>query len=199
MNYKIGIFGSNPGKDEPETDAATLQKAKELGAILGKKKLRIVTGACSGLPYLVASIANKYGSEVWGYSPEIDVEHQKLFTPEDDLSIYTKIIYMPKDFELITTYEVCRKYRNVLSTATCDAGIIISGRWGTMNEFTCLHDYGKVIGVLTGTGGIADELPVLYKKIKKKSNAVVIFESETILLIKKIITELKKKTKLTDV
>lgn len=59
-------------------------------------------------------------------------------------------------------------YHNVLTTAACDAGIIIAGRWGSMNEFTNLYDMGKVIGVLTGTGGIADELPQLLKKISKK-------------------------------
>ena len=33
-----------------------------------------------------------------------------------------------------------------------------------MNEFTNLYDMGKVIGVLTGTGGIADELELLNQK-----------------------------------
>ena len=72
-----------------------------------------------------------------------------------------------------------------------DAGIIISGRWGTMNEFTNLHDMGKVIGVLTGTGGVADDLSSLSKKIHKPSKAVVIFDSSPEQLVKRILEELK--------
>ena len=62
-----------------------------------------------------------------------------------------------------------KKYRNVSSTANCDAGIIISGRWGTMNEFTNLYDMGKVIGILTETSGVADEIKNLSKKINKET------------------------------
>ena len=80
-----------------------------------------------------------------------------------------------------------------MSTATADAGIIISGRWGTMNEFTNLYDMGKVIGVLTGFGGIADELPSLSKKINKQSKAKVFFSDNPDTLVSEIINELKQR------
>ena len=82
---------------------------------------------------------------------------------------------------------VRKKYRNVISTANCDAGIIISGRWGTMNEFTNLHDMGKVIGIFTSTGGIADDIFRLSKKIHKPSKAELIFDDSPKKLIGKII------------
>lgn len=47
-----------------------------------------------------------------------------------------------------------------------DAGIIMSGSWGTWNKFTCLTDMGKHIGVLNGNGGFEDELEEMRKKVK---------------------------------
>jgi len=190
MIYKIAIFGSNASADE-KRDELPESLVKEFGVIFGKISAVIITGACSGIPYQVAFQASKNNCEIWGYSPEIDFKHQKEFTPRDDLSIYTKLIYTPQSFPLAENSKARKKYRNVLSTAECDAGIIISGRWGTMNEFTNLFDMGKVIGVLTGVGGIADELPRLMKKIHKKSKAKIFFSHSPKILIDMLMKELK--------
>ncbi len=187
MIYKIGVFGSAAGKIETEVK----ENAKELGKTLNNYQVGIITGACSGLPYLIAFEASKKGNSVWGYSPKPDLNGQKEFTPKDDLSIYKKLIFISKNFEFVSNDLVSKKYRNVISTANCDAGIIISGRWGTMNEFTNLYDMGKVIGILTKTGGIADELPRLIKKISKKSKSKIFFSSSPKELVGMIIKELK--------
>lgn len=188
MKYKIGVFASAVNEGE-----ITDKKARALAEILGEYDIDIITGACSGIPYLVASKAHKKGIDIFGYSPVLNFSEQKKFTPDDDLSIYKKIYFVPKSFELSSNPDACKKYRNVISTANCDAGIIVAGRWGTMNEFTNLYDMGKVIGVLTKTGGIADELQKLDKKIKKKSKAKIFFNSSPEKLVKDIIDELNKK------
>lgn len=185
MKYKIGIFGS--AVDEKKA----LKKAEELGRELNKHNIIVITGAADGIPYKVASTAFKLGSEVWGFTSTITLQEMKKIAENQDLNIYKKLFYVPQDYTFKKDIQVCRKYRNVTSTATCDAGIIISGRWGTMNEFTNLYDMGKIIGVLTGTGGTADELQRLMKKISKKSKALVIFDSSPKSLINKIINSLK--------
>ncbi len=188
MKYKIGIFGS--ATKEPDE---ICRKAADLGKEICKKgdAIIIITGACDGLPYQVASIVARSGVEVWGYSPAKDLEGQKKFTPDNDLSIYKKLIYTPESFEFSSNIDVSKKYRNVASIANCDAGIIVGGRWGTMNEFTNLHDFGKVIGVLLGSGGIADELKTLYPKINKETKAKVIFNDNPEYLLKEVIGALK--------
>jgi hypothetical protein len=53
-----------------------------------------------------------------------------------------------------------RKGRNIISLRTCDAAIFISGRMGTLNEFTiCWDTFGpqNVIGLLGGSGGVVDK------------------------------------------
>lgn len=188
--HKIGIFGSAEGNLK-----ATTNKARTLGRELSSKNVILITGASTGLPYEVALEAAKLGTKIWGYSQATDFKQQQKLIPGEDYSIYSKLFYIPRDYEFAGIYEICKKYRNVTSTANCDAGIIISGRWGTLNEFTNLYDMGKVIGVLTGTGGIADELHNLYKKIHKKSKAKLIFNSDPKLLTKRILNELGHNTR----
>lgn len=187
MKYKIGVFGSAVNEGEK-----IQEKARRLGRELTKQDVILITGVASGLPYEVVWSAAKAGSTIEGFSPCVDLESQKKETPEQDLTIYKKITFVPKDSPFANNINVCRKYRNVNSTANCHAGIIISGRWGTMNEFTNLFDMGKVIGVLTTTGGVADELPRLMKKISKKTNAVVIFSDSPRVLVRKVLGELRK-------
>lgn len=186
MKYKIGVFGSAEGDLDKLIDIA-----HKLGEELATHNVILITGASTGLPYEVAKTAKKAGTEIWGYSQATNLKDQQKLSPGCDSSIYKKLIYIPKSYEFASDYSVCKKYRNVTSTANCDAGIIIAGRWGTMNEFTNLYDMGKVIGVLTATGGIADELPGLLKKISKKSKAKVLFSNSPKELIKKLIDELK--------
>ncbi len=188
--YKIGIFGSPIG-----TDTRLVNKLQELGRELAKNRVILITGACTGAPYIVAyEAAKKAGTEVWGFSPELNFKQQKIATPEDDLSIYSKLTYMPKNFSFISSPAVCKKYRNVISTATCDAGIIIAGRWGSLNEFTNLVDMGKIVAVLTQTGGIADELQRLTKKIKKGTEKKIIYNNKPSKLVQELIHELSAKT-----
>lgn len=189
IKYKIGVFSSSEGDMDK-----IIPKAQLLGEVLGKEKVIVITGACAGLPYEVALIAKENGAEIWGYSQAIDIEKQREFVNHDP-SIYNKIFYIPKNYEFSSSRFITQKYRNVSSTANCDAGIIISGRWGTANEFTNLHDMGKVIGVLTGTGGFADELPSLIKKLHKPGRgSTMIFDNDPKSLVRKVLVELNKRS-----
>lgn len=185
MKYKIGVFGSADGDLE-----SIISKAHKLGEELGKRKVIVISGATTGLPQEASFVAHKHGAKLWGFSAGTDLASHNQLAPGLDSSIYSKLIYIPKDYEFASSIDVCRKYRNVTSTASCDAGIIISGRWGTMNEFTNLYDIGKIIGVLTGTGGIADELESMMKRITKPSKAKVLFDSNPKILVGKIFDKL---------
>lgn len=189
MKHKIGIFGSAVGES-----AEIVNKAKELGAILGEMDVILISGATTGLPQTVIREAVAHGKvENWGFSAGYDEKDHAVVSPGDDASIYSKLLFVPESFPF-PDVSVRRKYRNVLSTATCDAGIIVSGRWGSMNEFTNLFDMGKVIGVLTETGGIADELETLSKKVTKKSSSTVIYDSSPKELIARIAAEIEKRS-----
>jgi predicted Rossmann-fold nucleotide-binding protein len=190
MKYKIGVYGSAAGDIE-----AALPKAKELGKTLAgySDRLILITGACPGLPYAVIEEAALSGIEIWGFSSSRDLEGQRREYPADPTDIYTRIIYVSKDFPYADDPRICKKYRNISSTAVCDAAVFISGRWGTLNEFTDVIDFRKPAAVLTGTGGIADELPSLSAKVHKEGQGPVVFDSDPHKLIRKLLQELDRR------
>lgn len=188
MKYKLGIYGSSAGDMK-----AVMPKALELGRVLRDyaDQVIVITGACAGLPYVVAAEAHKGGVEIWGYSAEFDLKELTASAPDDDHSIYKKITFAPTHFPLATNRRARMKYRNVISAGNCDAGIIISGRWGSLNEFTNLIDMQKTAGLLTGTGGVADELSSLSKKISKEGQGTVLADDDPKALVDKILNHLK--------
>jgi predicted Rossmann-fold nucleotide-binding protein len=193
MKFKLGIYGSAAGDME-----AAMPKALELGKVLQghADKFILITGACPGLPYAVISSAAPSGVEIWGFSAEFDIEGLRAVEPDEDQSIYTKLVYVPRDFQLAGSDRARKKYRNLISTASCDAAIIISGRWGTLNEFTNVIDFQKPVGVFTGTGGVADELISLSEKISKPGQGALIFDDDPKRLVDEILESLSTTTKL---
>lgn len=188
MKYKIGIYGSAVA----ETEEAS-QKAIELGNALGKHDVTLVTGAGHGIPYLVATTARKLNPniEIWGFPPTTTEEGLIQYMPQVDITIYKKLFYIPSDFQFVSNIGACRQYRNLMSTATADGGILIAGRWGSMSECAALREMGKTIGVLTHTGGLADELESLAKKFNKESKGKVIFHDSPTKLVELVIEELR--------
>lgn len=186
--YKIGVYGSAAGDYK-----AFIPIAEQVGQALGRQagSVIVITGACTGLPYAAAKAAAGLGVEVWGFASSLDEAALRLEYPDDDLGIYAKLTYVPASFPLSDNDLIRKKYRNLTSTAACDAGIIISGRWGTLNEFTNLVDFGKLVGVLSGSGGVANELPALTRAIAKAGQGPVIFDSDPQTLVDKLLERLK--------
>lgn len=195
MKYKVGIYGSYIAESQ-----ASIQLAQDLGNALAQRDVIAVTGGGSGMPYVVAQVAKQRGAEVWGFTSEYDEEAQKKAYPLDDITTYDKLFYVPHqynhlfslDHELSAArdWSARLKYRNLVSTIQVDAGIIVSGGWGTMNEFTNLLYDGKPVGVLLGTGGLADELPVWFPRLRKKSESIVFFHHDPAGLVSAVLQEL---------
>jgi uncharacterized protein (TIGR00725 family) len=70
------------------------------------------------------------------------------------------------------------KGRNVVLVRSCDVVIFIAGSIGSLNEFTIAHDEGKIIGCLTGTGGVADEIERLAATFKKQTRSSILCEAD---------------------
>ena len=142
-------------------------KAARLGAALASRGCVLITGATTGLPDMVSRAARQYGGLSVGISPAISrVEHiEKYKYPTDavDVMIYT-------GFAL--------KGRNVVNIRSSDVVIIFGGGMGTLNEFTIAYDEGKIIGILEGTGGVADHVRDVVSFAGKPTAARLIFASE---------------------
>jgi uncharacterized protein (TIGR00725 family) len=75
------------------------------------------------------------------------------------------------------------KGRNVINVRSADIVLIIGGATGTLNEFTIAYDEGKIIGVLEGSGGVADHLNEIIEFCKKPSTGAVFLDRDPVKLV----------------
>lgn len=174
---KIGVYGSASGSIEKHA----LDVAKRLGILIAVRGHTLITGACGGVPYATVKGAMAENGTVIGYSPARSMEeHQVWVMPTQGFS---KIVFVPESYEHAGKGLLCRKGRNISSVAACDAAVFISGQYGTLNEFTLAYDFQKPIGVLVGTGGIADLLSEITRKIDKHPKPPLFFFKDPVEII----------------
>jgi uncharacterized protein (TIGR00725 family) len=154
----VGVMGSAGGVIADET-RATLRR---LGEEIARRGYVLVTGACPGLPHEAVLGAKANGGVVVGISPALNLfEHVTEYRSPSrgyDLIVYTGSGLMGREIENIRT---------------CDVVIFAGGRSGTLGEFAIAYDESKVIGVLSGTGGIADHIETIVGMVNKKTGAVI--------------------------
>ncbi|MDD5547882.1 MAG: LOG family protein [Candidatus Pacebacteria bacterium] len=153
LKYKICVSGA---ADTGCCAVDAVEKAEELGREIARRGMVLVTGATVGIPYWSAKGAKEEGGIVIGLSPAAsEAAHTKTYrlpTDYHDLIIYTGFEYSG---------------RNLLLTRSADAVITVCGRMGTLNEFTIAFEDNKPIGILEGTGGTADEISDIVKKMNR--------------------------------
>jgi uncharacterized protein (TIGR00725 family) len=164
----VGVMGASANDALTQSEQIRLQALSDsLGAALARSGCILVTGATTGIPALVSHAFRDSGGFAVGVSPaENHREHVERYgLPDDgaDMIVYTGFGY---------------KGRNVINVRSADIVIIFGGATGTLNEFTIAYDEGKIIGVLEGSGGIADHIREVIDFSKKACPGVVLFGSE---------------------
>lgn len=177
LKYKIAISGA---AETGHCAIDALEKAEQIGRYIAEAGMVLVTGATSGIPYWSCKGAKEAGGIVIGLSPASSeaahIKSYRLPTDYQDLIIYTGFDYSG---------------RNLLLTRSADAVITICGRMGTLNEFTIAFEDQKPMGVLTGTGGMADELKDIMDKAHRGPGKVV-FDSDPKKLLEKVVALIEK-------
>ena len=172
MQLKIGVMG-NASPNLPEK---IKQRAFDLGCSIADNDCVTITGGCPGYPYEAAKGAKSRGGLVIGISPGLSLwEHQhKYQSPIEhhDVLIFTGSGLMG---------------REVVNIRSSDVVVIVGGKSGTLGEFSIAYDEGKLIGVLTGTGGITSEISHLVKVIRKDTGAKVLYEDNPRKLIPRLL------------
>ncbi len=180
MKYQICVSGAASGK----TIEASHQLAYDLGVAIAKADKTLLTGATVGLPWFAAkgafSVTNRAGVSV-GFSPASSFrEHvtvYKLPTVEFDYINFTGMAYVG---------------RNVHLVRSSDAVITVGGRMGSLHEFITAIESHKVIGVLLGSGGLADYIPTLIKSVESEGLETkdIIYDTDPNRLVSKVVEEL---------
>lgn len=173
MKPKIGVMGSASGSIS--NDAR--KKARELGEAIGRAGYVLITGASPGLPYDAVLGAKSQGGMTVGISPGLSLaEHvAKYDSPSQgfDVLIYTGSGLMGREVENIRSSDIV---------------IVVGGRSGTLGEFAIAYDEGKLIGVLRGTGGMADHIEMMMQVVEKDTGGHIIYDTEPAALLDELMT-----------
>ena len=181
MRYQICVSGAASGA----TVEASHQLAYDLGKAIAESGKTLTTGATIGLPWFAAkgaySVEDRKGVSI-GFSPASSFrEHvtvYKLPTVEFDYINFTGMAYVG---------------RNVHLVRSSDAVITVGGRMGSLHEFVTAIESKKIIGVLLGSGGLADFIPTLTKQIEIPSDShPIIYDTNPARLVKKVVEALDK-------
>lgn len=170
---KISICGASL----PPFDKDTLKKSYEIGKEIAVNNHTLRFGGCWGYPYEAAKGAFENNGKVIAISPAKDKEehinHYKFPTQN-----FTEIEYTGLGIP----------GRNIPLVVNSDAVIAISGQIGTLNEFTIAFYYKKPIGILEGSGGIADlakEIAEICSRVGEKDK--IVYEKEPKELVNKLV------------
>jgi uncharacterized protein (TIGR00725 family) len=177
MKLKIGVMGSAA----KVKDKILAEKAREVGREIARHNCILVNGATSGMPNEAAIGCKEEEGFVMGVSPAMDFEdHKKNWKmpyKEYDIIVYTGQGFM---------------HRDILNIRTSDAVVFLRGSIGTLNEFTIAFEEGKICGVLQGMGGISSFFDEIIQISKKETGAIVIYEKDPKILIRKMLNEMEK-------
>ena len=154
--------------------------AERLGRKLAAASCVLITGELDGIPGRVVAAHGQHGGLSVGISPAPSAsEHAACYRAPPCPS--TVVIYSGFGF----------KGRNVIAVRSADIVLLFSGGIGTLNEFTIAYDEGKVIGLLQGTGGVADVAQSLLNTLPVRStSAVVIADPDPEQLVERCIARL---------
>jgi len=172
MALKVGVMGGATGILVPEH----LEKSHELGRAIAESGAVLITGGCGGLPLAAACGAKQEGGLVVGISPGLSLDEHvdKYGSPTEfhDVLIFTGSGLMG---------------REVVNIRSSDIVVIIGGRSGTLGELAISYDEGKLIGVLTGTGGISDMVEDILTACAKETGARVVYDPDPRRLIERLL------------
>lgn len=169
---RIGVMGSASG----DFEQGVLDSCRRLGRAIAENGCCLLTGACPGLPEAAVVGAKEARGHVVGISPG-----QSL---KDHVETYSSP-YKEYDFLLFTGLGLMG--RELVNIRSSDIVIVVGGQSGTLGEFTIAYEEGKLIGVLTGSGGITEALPELVNSLSKGTGAEVIYESDPGPLVERLL------------
>ena len=172
VQIRIGVMGSANEADS----AAIAGLCRAVGRAIAEKGCCLLTGACPGLPHEAVLGAKEAGGHVVGISPAASLrEHVETYDSpfrEYDVLIFTGLGPMG---------------RELVNIRSSDIVVVIGGRSGTLGEFAIAYEEGKLVGVLTGTGGITEALAAVTAALRKDTGAQVIYDSEPTTLIDQVL------------
>lgn len=177
MRYSICVSGAAAGITIDESH----DKAQLIGETIAAAGHILTTGATVGLPYYAAYGAKLKNGTSIGFSPASSLrEHiRKYRLPYDvfDFINFTGMNYVGRDLYLVQS---------------SDAVITVGGRFGSLHEFTSAVEAHKPCGVLVGSDGTADWIPLLIADLNPPDKDIIL-DDDPVRLVHRLIRILDEK------
>ena len=173
IQVRIGVMGSAGGEMEPPI----AERCRRLGSAIAGRGCCLLTGACPGLPHEAVLGAKAAHGHIVGISPASTLkEHVEIHQAP----------YQEYDVLILTGMGLMG--RELININSSDIIVIVGGRSGTLGEFAIAYEHGKLIGMLSGTGGITPVLPELEASLgKKETGAEVVYDDDPVRLIDRLL------------
>jgi uncharacterized protein (TIGR00725 family) len=159
MKVQIGVMGSAGGDISP-TD---LELARRIGRRIAERDCTIVTGACPGLPHAAVLGATQVGGISLGISPAL--------SREEHINVYSSPLQPYSTMVFTGSGLMGRETHNIHSS---DFVLFVGGRSGTLGEFCIAYDEGKLIGILTNSGGVSNEFERIAHLVHKETGSTIL-------------------------
>jgi hypothetical protein len=166
VKIRVGVMASA----EAEAAERLRPLPEQLATEIVRREMVLLTGATTGIPDAVSRAVSARGGFTIGISP---AQHAREHADRYGLPVDGCDVLIFTGFGL--------KGRNVVLVRSCDLVLIVAGGMGTLNEFTIAVDEGKVTGVLSGTGGVADEIGRLLPYVRHPESVVITPEPDRLL------------------
>jgi hypothetical protein len=172
VQIRVGVVGSASEPIEP----MVAPLCRRLGRAVAERGCCLLTGACPGLPHEAVLGAKELAGHVVGISPAATLqEHVETFR-----SPY-------RDYDVLIFTGLGLMGRELVNIRSSDIVVVMGGRSGTLGEYAIAYGEGKLIGVLSGTGGITDALRGLEASLRKETGAEVMYDAEPARLVDRLI------------
>jgi uncharacterized protein (TIGR00725 family) len=148
----------------------------QLGRAAAQRGCILITGAAPGLSHAAVLGAKAAGGFAIGISPALSLE-EHINRYESPIDGYDVLIYTGSGL-------MAREIENIRSS---DIVVIAGGRSGTLGEFAIAYDEGHLIGVLTGTGGVADHVEELVRLVHKPTGSKILYDEDPTRLVDRLI------------
>lgn len=172
LSLKIGVMGGASGT----FDKLHMDKAHQLGNAIATHGCVTITGACPGLPLAAACGAKQKDGLVIGISPGLSLD-EHLYKYKSPAEFHDVLIFTGSGL----------MGREIVNIRSSDIVVIIGGRSGTLGELAIAYDEGKLIGVLTGTGGISDLIPGILEACAKDTGSFVVYDADPQVLVERLL------------
>lgn len=155
---KIAVSGAAAGKAGEEGEDLAFAVGRSIAARGGI----VLTGATHGVPLASAKGAKSVEGQVIGFSPANSLkEHVNKY----------RLPVMYHDTLFFTGYDYTG--RDVILVDLADAVISVSGRIGSLHEFTTAFERHMIIGLLLDSGGLSEMVPEILHQAHRGMGKVI--------------------------